>query len=259
MNTTSPQKPSVPAPLAIPQADGGGLPPSAPSTHISTPGTHENLIGQLQERQQVFAQLGNFVQAMQNETGSVEVWRAKLKELEDLRNERRELKGTIQTLQTQVQLTTGQLSKAQESNFGLQRDIERLNSVVVSEKSAHKRVLGELQQWDAKGAKLESEVKRLSSEAAGAKMLAETNHELNAELGRMRGEMDKQGVETRRAIDQANARADADEKEKKEISRHFWNLTEDVKVMKNELVSAARQREELDAQVGTTCSMNQNE
>jgi chromosome segregation ATPase len=240
--------PSVPAPIAIP-AGGGGLPSAPSSNHVSTPGTHENLIGQLQERQQVFAQLGNFVQAMQNETGSVDVWRSKLKELEDLRNERRELKGEVQTLQTQVQLTTGQLSKAQESTFGLQRDIERLNSVVVSEKSAHRRVLGELQQWDAKGASLEAEVKRLSSEAAAAKMLAETNHELNTELGRMRGELEKQGVSARRAVEQANANSDAAEKEKKEISRHFWNLTEDVKVLKNELLSAARGREELQVEV----------
>jgi len=248
MSTSSPTKPgggvppSAPAPLAIPT----GAPPSAPmSSHNGTPGTHENLIGQLQERQQVFAQLGNFVQAMQNETGSVDVWRSKLKELEDLRNERRELKGEVQTLQTQVQLTTGQLSKAHESSFGLQRDIERLNSVVVSEKSAHRRVLGELQQWDAKGAGLEAEVKRLSTEAAAAKMLADTNHELNTELGRMRGELEKTNVAARRAVDSANANSEAAEKEKKEISRHFWNLTEDVKVLKNELVSAARQREEL--------------
>ena len=56
-STRSPQKPgaggsvppSVPAPIAIP-AGGGGLPSAPSSNHVSTPGTHENLIGQLQER-----------------------------------------------------------------------------------------------------------------------------------------------------------------------------------------------------------------
>lgn len=58
----------------------------------------------------------------------------------------------------------------------------------------------------------------------------QTNHELNLELMAVKQNMEASAAAARRAIDQEASRAAAAESARAEISRHFGNVMEDVKV-----------------------------
>lgn len=149
-------------------------------------GGNEFLVEQLAQRQAVFSQIGNFVAAMQHETGSAEVWRAKLKELEELRQEKRALKHDLGSTQQQLARATEKLSKASAHKHEHKREGERLAAALSASLGKVAAAEHDSCSLRDKVAALEAETVRVGAEAATAAMLAETNHELNAQLARMK-------------------------------------------------------------------------
>ena len=164
---------------------------SSETTHTAgTAAGHEGLIEALAQRQQVFSQLGSFVTAMQNETGSAEVWRSKLKELEALRHEKRSLKHDLASANQQLQRSQQLEVKAAEKCKRLDSERRRSNEAAAMEQTAREKAETAASDLRARVAALEAEAKTLATEAKNATLMAETSQELNQELGRVRRELD---------------------------------------------------------------------
>lgn len=192
----------VPGPLAMPPpahdfqgqgpASSLGMGSVGSLGSLGTAHGHDNLIEALAQRQQVFSQLGSFVTAMQNETGSVEVWRTKLKELEALRAERRALKQELGEKERALAKAAAAGSQAQAAAQRLrqERDADRAAAAAAAKREAAAEA--EARRWQERAGALEADAKRLSGEAQLASMLAETNQELNLSLGRAQQELEQQ-------------------------------------------------------------------
>ena len=174
-------------------------PPSVPATPgmMAMQESNDALLDQLAQRQNMFAQLGNFMQQMQGETGSVEVWRQKLKELEELRKDKSELTAKLKRAEQKHAATKEELDKAQQAQAALQKDVEQLNGAVVAGQGARQDLEAQVEQWRASNSQLQVEVKQFQTEAGAAQMLATTNQELNAELGNLKLTMDAQAQDAR--------------------------------------------------------------
>jgi chemotaxis protein histidine kinase CheA len=170
--------------IASLETDNGGS--------IGTAQGHDNLIEALSQRQQVFSQLGSFVTAMQNETGSVEVWRTKLKELESLRADRRKLKHELAEKERALAKTTAACTKAQDAAKGLRKERDAERAAAAKANESRTQTEKEARQWRERAETLEVDTERLSGEAKVATMLAETNQELNTSLGRAQQELEQQ-------------------------------------------------------------------
>jgi cell division protein ZapA len=218
---------------------------------------NDALIEQLAQRQQTFSQLGNFMTAIQNEAQSVELWKTKLKELETLTNERQSLKKELTRAQEES-ISTSKTNTALTNQLSqLKNELAIANSQLKTEKLSKQQSQDECNRLLEMVAKLEESSKQGEREAKAAATLSMTNAELNQELGNMKALLDRTNNEAARVVSEAQNRYNIAEKEKQDLGRHFANVMEDVKVMKEALVSSQNQCVDLETRLAGLQKDNQ--
>lgn len=91
---------------------------------------------------------------------------------------------------------------------------------------------------------LRAENERVKREVLKFDSLQETNLRLNRELDEARAAAKKRSSELRKGTASLTSQLEAAQQEKNELSRRFWNLTEDCKEISNDLERLTRERNE---------------
>ena len=228
------------------------------------------LVDQMDRKENLFSQIGDYISKVQAETGNnAQHVRQKLLELEQARTKLSEYDVKLQEAKHKNNQSGAEIAQIRAYNESLRSDIEKLNAVVVAEKALTVRQSQELSRWQESVTVMRTQVGQLQSEAKRADVLQNANEDLNNELNSVRNFVDDEraGVfalnvcvyvcqvlrqfpkftnhhhfyqfnaraELRKSVSSLNAQLEQTLHDKNEVSRHFWNLTEDTKVLKEDL------------------------
>ena len=195
-----------------------------------------DLVEQMDRKENLFSQIGDYISKVQAETGNnAQHVRKKLAELEETREKLQEAEEKLQDANRRSNQNAAEMAQIRSYNESLRSDIEKLNAVVVAEKSLSQKQSQELARWQDTVQQLRNERSHFEGESKRANMLQTANMELNDELNKARANNDEERNELRKSLASMNAQLESTILEKNEISRHFWNLTEDTKNLKEEL------------------------
>ena len=221
------------------------------STAVDSPGgpstqSNKELLSSLQNRAQVFNQLWQAVEKVQGESISIATWKAKLKELEDAKNANKKLSNELKN-------ATGRNAELITHNAALMASREELNRELglrdgriegLGAQLSHARdenASAQLQHQDALGK--EQRAKALTASELRDKIAANLScrgqitelisesQSLKTELLRSK-EVSRINTEGIRAdLKAAQEHVVALETDKASISKHLWNVTDEIKKM----------------------------
>jgi chromosome segregation ATPase len=228
------------------------------NTTIDSPGgpssqTNKELLSSLQNRAQVFNQLWQAVEKVQGESISIATWKAKLKELEDA-------KSATKKLANELKNATGRNAELITHNAALMASREELNRELglrdgrieglgaqlsqaredmAENTSKHDMAIGKEQRARALTAsELRDKIaENLSAQGHITELVSETQS-LKTELLRAK-EMSRINMEGLKAdFKAAKDHVVALEEDKASISKHLWNVTDEIKKMAGRLDAA---------------------
>ena len=171
--------------------------------------------------------------------------RKKLLELEKSREKLEQTETKLSESKHRENQMGAEIAQIRAYNESLRSDIEKLNAVVVAEKGLTVRQSQELSRWQETVTVMRAEVGQLKAEGKRADALQQANEELNNELNSVRNFVDEERSELRKSVASLNAQLEQTINDKNEVSRHFWNLTEDTKSLKEDLENSKSAVQEL--------------
>ncbi|GMH92918.1 hypothetical protein TrVE_jg10853 [Triparma verrucosa] len=203
-----------------------------------------SLVEQMDRKENLFSQIGDYISKVQAETGNnAQHVKKKLLELEDVREELSLKDSKLNELSRRMNQTEADLAQTRSYNESLVSDIEKLNAVVVAEKNLTQRQTIELSRWQDTVEALRHDNTRLEGSVSKADLLQHANVELNEELNRVRSQIDDERVELRKTVNSLSSQLEASVKKESETSSHFWNLTEDAKNLRSNLERITSERD----------------
>jgi chromosome segregation ATPase len=203
------------------------------------------LVEQMDRKDNLFSQIGDYIQKVQAETGNNAVHvKKKLVELEETREKLNAAEGKLTDASHRANQMNAEIAQIRSYNESLRSDIEKLNAVVVAEKGLTQRQSQELSKWQETVGQLRQEKSQLKGESKRADVLQQANVELNDELNKARNDNSEERNELKKSLASLNAQLESTILEKNDVSRHFWNLTEDTKNLKEELEKYKHQAED---------------
>jgi chromosome segregation ATPase len=234
------------------------------NTNADSPGrptspSNTELLSSLQNRAQVFNQLWQAVEKVQGESISIATWKAKLKELEDAKNANKKLSNELKNASGRnAELITHNaalMASREELNreLGL-RDgrIEGLGSQLATARDdiqtqslQHQDALGKEQRAKALTAsELRDKIAEVLSARGHITELVSEMQSLKTELLRSKevSRINTEGI--RSELLAAKEHVEALETDKASISKHLWNVTDEIKKLASRLEKAEDLNEE---------------
>jgi len=143
------------------------------------------LIEQMDRKENLFSQIGDYISKVQAETGNNAMHvRKKLLELEKSREQLEKTEQKLTESKHKENQMGAEIAQIRAYNESLRSDIEKLNAVVVAEKGLTVRQSQELSRWQETVTVMRAEVGQLKAEGKRADALQQANEELNNELNR---------------------------------------------------------------------------
>ena len=206
------------------------------------------LVEQMSRKDELFSQIGDYISKVQAETGAnAKTVEKKLKELDETRQKLTESEQQVNEFKHRQNQSDAEIAQIRSYNESLREDIEKLNSVVVAEKNLSKQQSQELARWQESVMALRGENGQLRGESKRADVLQQANEELNNELNNVRNNIDDERMQLRKSVNSLSAQLEEAVKKENETSKHFWNLTEDTKVLKDQMEKATHERESFES------------
>lgn len=243
---------------------------ASPSSAPGTPGvSNDELLNSLQSRAQVFNQLWQAVEKVQGDSISIATWKAKLKELEDAKavNKKlsKELKAATGRNAELITHNAALLSNKEQMSReiglrdgkleGLGSQLKNLREEISAVQSKHVQELEKEQRAKALTAsELRDKVAELLSAQGQITELVSELQSLKTELLRSKeiSRINSEGIANE--LKSAKAHISALEKDKASISKHLWNVTDEIKKLAKRLeraeLLAAERAEHLDTARG---------
>jgi chromosome segregation ATPase len=211
-------------------------------------GDAASLVEQMDRKDNLFSQIGDYISKVQAETGAnAQNIRQKLLELDEAQKLIKENETKSIESKRREQRLGAEVAQTRSYNESLRADIEKLNAVVVAEKGLTKRQSQELAKWQDIVTALRAEVGQMRGEEKRADQLQAANVELNDEMNNVRNHVDDERLDLRKSVKTLSAQLEEVGREKADVSRHFWNLTEDTKTLKEEYEKTKAYSSELEA------------
>ena len=171
----------------------------------------------LEQRQQMFAQLGTFIDQMSQETGSVDVWRNKLAELERLRVRVSELEGDLDGARRHADIAERSRVAAETERTASRAEIDQLKEALTSEKALTRRLMDDGARWKKAVETAREEAKAAQSAASEAQELRTGCQTLNDELVRTQQSLGEQRTQFEHQVLALGAQLEKVQAEKAEV------------------------------------------
>eukprot|EP01041_Mallomonas_annulata_P005892 gene5892-11899_t len=190
-----------------------------------------NQTSQPQQSGDMFQQIETIMSTIKREAGALETLKSQIQEVEDLRKQVTEYQTHIKELSAEKEQMLIIQNEFEISNLQLKKDLQHLNNVCNEER----RTLSDIQKINTT---LKQEINQLHNDLSQLNQntveVTKANQILTSQLTQIQFsfEDEKQSIQsTLRALE---AQLTESEKQKSEISGHFWRLTEEMNSMKTQ-------------------------
>eukprot|EP01038_Epipyxis_sp_PR26KG_P010867 gene10867-14585_t len=193
------------------------------------------------KNQNFLAQLETMMTAVKKEASALEGMKTKLREMEELRIRHAELKSKYSQMEQENNDMKRNLKDSELQNVELRSDMQRLNDIYSVERLNYlecQQLCMKLEQ-DLSGLRHEKEF--FLRESQKMVDLKKANKVMKGQLNQNKINFDEEREQTQIKFNEYDKKIRLAEKLKDEATQHFWNLTEELKQSKNELINNQQQ------------------
>jgi chromosome segregation ATPase len=200
------------------------------------------------------AQFEIMMATMKNEARALEATKKKLKDYDELKEKVIILSGQLSASEESNRATQAQIHDFERLNGQLRGDMQSLNDLYNTQHSEFQATRQSNAQMEQEIIRIQQEMVFFQKESQKNLELRKINQALTSQVAQLLSQIEEERASTAKSLMESGRRVQEVEKEKADLSAHFWNLKEESNSYKSALQDSqdresAMQRQLLDLQL----------